>query len=163
MNGTAKTMVSLDGLSDFVLRDPSRLTVGSAVLFGHVPIIDDPSLAFGRVHPQGFFARVTGVELKTFIELHPHAHGTSEDEPKLVIFYEAMDGHRGYRYASDSGVIPYYGVDGYNSTNFVVLLEDLEAQDVISLLTVSEGYAAELEAYNAKAAVYDYPEYDYID
>jgi len=148
--------IYLDELREHAVRDLSKLKSGTEVIFVHLPVLEFPDYEDAKRFVDHTVATITDVRDATFDELYPGLTGSSGSVAQPVIFYRRGTGtgheDREYnRHASDSGVIPYeWGSGSYNSTNFVVLLTELEEQGLTPLLRVSEKYAAELEEYNSK-------------
>lgn len=164
-----QTTIYLDGLRKYALRDLSKLKSGTEVVFVHLPVLEYPEDCDSLQFVQHTVATITDVRDATFAELHPGLSNPIDSVAQPVIFYRegTGTGHGDLernRYASDSGVIPYeWAPNSYNSTNFVVLLAELEEQGLTPLLRVSEEYAAELEDHNSKITVYDISGYYYDD
>lgn len=158
-----KTELHLDELKEYALRDPERLAPGARILLGHVPSLERPDLEDHRQTAYGRIVTVTEVGPKTFAELHPAVSNPIDSEPALVLIYD--DGSESsfirYQHLSDSGITPYRG-GFHNPVNFAVLIEDLEAQGIVPLLTVSEDYELALAKFNEQVHERDYS-YDYYD
>lgn len=168
MADATKTLLSIDGLKAHALRDLSKLTPGTEVIFGHVPTLDDPAMEDSKNFVYGHFATVTEVRDATFAELHPLLRKPIETDAQPVIFYQhgigsEIEGIEAHRYATDSGVIPYDGTTSvfYNTTNFTVLLSELKELGIEPSIEPSEEFTADLEEFNSKVVVYNYDSYDY--
>lgn len=159
-----QTTVHLDELKQYELRDRSKLTPGTELVFVHLPELRDPEIETGLQEAYATSVKVLEVKDATFAELHPKVTNPIETEALPVILYEDSEGHRGYRYLSASGVIPYLQEGDssyYNGTNFTVLPSELEEKGLTPVFEVTDKYAEELESYNGKITVYSYsPDWD---
>lgn len=121
------TVLHLDELRDFALRDPARLTPGTEALFVHLPVLENAHAASWRASAHAYVATVVESGEFSQNDLHPDM---IVDKPwatkKDAIVRISSLNTETYRYLNDSGVIPYDS--GYlNPVNFTVLLEDLKA------------------------------------
>lgn len=147
-SAVTSTALHLDELRSYAVRDTEKLHTGQRVILAHVPPLERPELATSTAHPYGQELTILEVAEKTFAELHPNLHPIANDERKLIIRHRS-DTHESYTHASDAGVIPYsWGTEFYNDTNFLVLVDELEAAGITAVLEVSPAYAEKLEAYN---------------
>ena len=163
-----KTILFMDQIRHLAIRDVSKLQPGDDVLFLHVPqlALEDPEYLDCTLNPHYFQVKIDGISNKNFRQLHPNLTDPIHTEPAMVLEFEGNFG-RNYRYLGDCGVEAYgVNVDGeksYNSTNFTVLVSDLEAAGIALKLEVSPEYKAKLDKINAefnKRPRYEYP-YDY--
>lgn len=160
------TVKHIDELSDFHLRDITKLKPNTAVLFGHVPVLgEDPSLGDSKIHASGSLVTVTRVDTASFGDLHRTASTADwAAEKSLKVFYKTADSEMElYREAGDTGVVPYD--EGWrNPWNFVVLISDLEAAGITLDLEPSDSLREYMEDYNSKVRVisfdYDLEELD---
>lgn len=182
MDSTAtapKTVLHLDELREHQVTDIEKIVPGAVLIFAHVPNLSNPAVDDHHVSAYGQVVTVVEVGEKTYAELHPKLRNIpGDDKPSLVVIYEdkSLSGfreeskpHRGYRHASDAGIVPYTHSSGgggwYNGTNFTVLLSELEEKGFSALLETSESYDVALEEYNSKIVVWpdysgDYYGYD---
>lgn len=147
--------VYLDELRPYAVREPSRLKPGARVVFVHLPPLTNPWAEYNPQHAFGSLATVVEVAEKSPAELEPLAPRYPGDEKRaLMILFRTEDQlseDPQDRYASDSGVIPYENsANNYNSTNFTVLVDDLESQGLEIVLEVKPSYAEQLEKFNGE-------------
>ena len=146
----------IDQLSDFYVRDLSRLTPGTKIAFLHIPDIKPGEWALVDWEQFAYveFVTVEKVEEKSWNEIsHGNNEGDWATEKKPVIFYRSAGGNIQYRYATDAGVIPYAlngeGDSGYNSVNSTVILTDLADSGYSIDESLSTEFLAALEEFNA--------------
>lgn len=94
----------------------------------------------------------------TISELHPHLPVTSSSASRkaLVLFYNEGERSR-HQFASDAGVVPYE--NGFNDSNFTVLLEELIRDGVNFELEFSPEYLKRVKELNAIESDFD----DFLD
>jgi len=142
----------IDELQEFALRDMNRLKPGAEALQVHIPdLTQDPGFyRFIRV-PSAVRVTVDRVGMMAYHELEPEAPRSPGDENRVlsVYTYTAEDGHSSYRFTSDAGITAYEsGI--YNTSNTLVLLEDLKEADIEVSLVPSPQYQAALDAEEAE-------------
>lgn len=145
--------IYLDELRPYAVREPSRIKPGARVVFVHLPPLSNSWAEYSPQHAFGFLATVVEVAEKSPAELEPLAPRYEGDTKRsLMILFRTEDQlseEPQDRYASDSGVIPYENnANNYNSTNFTVLVDDLESQGLEIVLEVKPSYAKKLEIFN---------------
>jgi hypothetical protein len=146
----------IDQLGEHHLRDLSRLTPGTRVLFGHVPeLTGDPAIIGYHEFYSGELATVKKIETISANELFKFKTPVSwAQHTSSVIFYTQEDGRDWKNFATDAGVERY--TEGhYNSANFTVLLDDLEAAGIELILDVTQKYKRRLEKFNAEVVIED--------
>ena len=155
----------IDELSDFHVKDSSKLTPGTPVLFGHVAPLDDHTFEDHKQYAEGSFATVIEVKDASFNELHGfhHTEAWATDKDTVMLYksevrYPGLELKRPlYRHLSDMGVNK-YSQGFYNRHNFVVVLADLKAAGIQLDLEPSADYAERLEAFNAQIIEYPHDE-----
>lgn len=136
--GNSKTLY-LEDLKQYAIRDPEAIEAGGELVQVHLPEFHNPSretrkkLVFGTKLSEVRLANENG---KLFL--------------KCVNEYSPLE--QTY-YATDTGLIPYAGIDGHNSnyynpTNFLVNIKKLEAEGYTVVLEASEKFKKYLEKYN---------------
>lgn len=131
--------VHIDELSEFAILDPSELIPGTEVLLCHVPFLENLSALTLTTTPLAQRELIKGVVHSTVSSVlgrKPYAGEKAED---LLLFGGDVSANDSYRFLSDCGVLPYPS-GYYNSTNFVVSLDELEAQGRHFIDTVSPRY-----------------------
>ena len=169
MAEATKTIIHLDELREYALRDASKLKPGTEVIFVHVPTLGNPELDDCEQWTSAHFATVVEVREATFAELHPRVKNPIETEAKPVIFYQHgkgsdIEGIESYNYTTDAGVDPYNPETGfYNRVNFTVLLSELEEKGLTPVFEVTEEYAQALVEHNEQVVVFPSDDiyYDY--
>jgi len=155
----------LDELQPFHVKDISRLTPGTKVIFGHVPNLNsDADFRDHKIYAQGYYAEIVKVEEASFNSLHSSLTNLSQEEwatkTAPVIFYKDEQGRESHRYASDTSVIPYQGTF-FNDANFAVIVQDLDDAGLVVFPEVTAVYKLAQEQYNE--TVVEWPEPDYGD
>lgn len=138
----------IDELQDFALRDLSRLKPGAEALQLHIPNLSEESGPFLSMRAVWATQITVGrVGMIPYHELEPDAPRSPGDEARTLASYTFTDGdgRSDYRFASDAGIEP-YGSGRYNSTNSLVLIEDLEKAGVEVELEPSPAFQAALDA-----------------
>jgi len=164
MAEATKTIIHLDELREYALRDASKLEPGTEVIFVHVPTLGNPERDDCKQWTSAYFATVVEVKEATFAELHPRVTNPVETEAKPVILYQhgkgsEIEGIEGYRHTTDAGVDPYDSETGYyGEVNFTVLLSELEERGLTPVFEVTEEYAQALVEHNEKVVIF--PSYD---
>jgi len=138
----------IDELQEFALRDLNRLKPGAEALQLHIPDLSEEPGIFASMRA-AWATRITvhrAGEI-AYHELEPDAPRSPGDEDRKLPVYTFTDenGHSDYRFSSDAGIEP-YGSGIYNSTNSLVLLEDLEKAGVEVLMEPSPALQAALDA-----------------
>lgn len=146
----------IDELQEFALRDLDRLKPGAEALQIHIPNLSQDPGPFASLRvAQAARVTINKVGVLPYHELEPLAPRSPGDEERLLSAYTFTDedGQSDYRFTSDAGVTP-YGSDFYNTTNTLVLIEDLkEAGIEVSMVPSPEFQAAlnaDIEARRAK-------------
>lgn len=136
--GNSKTLY-LEDLKQYAIRDPEAIETGGELVQVHLPELRNPSR--GTRKKLVFGTKLSGVRL------------TNENGKlflKCVNDYSPLE--QTY-YATDTGLIPYTGIDGhssdyYNPTNFLVNIKKLEAEGYTVVLEASEKFKKLLKDYN---------------
>lgn len=143
------TDIYTNELRQFQVRDISRLVPGTEILIAHVPDLENPSLEFSKVSAQAHRYTVLEVCEKTANELHHFDTDADWANEKDTVIHVKNKHYEDYMYASDCGVLPYEG-GGYNTTNFTVILSDLEDAGMTWINDTSPSYKEALEKYNSQ-------------
>lgn len=152
-DGSEDNKIYLDELRPYAVREPSKIKPGDRVVFVHLPQLID---SWGEYNPQQAYGTLgTIVELveKSPAELEPLApRYPGDDKRSLMVFFTSenqLTDEPRRRYASDSGIVPYSSdLNHYNTSNFTVLVDEIESQGLEIALEVKPFYAKQLEEFN---------------
>jgi len=152
MTDVRATALHFDELRDYALRGLENVKPGMEVLVLHVPSLKAPEFAFGQAFPHATQKTIQDVRLATRSELHKTSEDSHDTEAKPVVFFESNEESslRDYMYATDSGVVPYYGDNGpfFNDSNFLVDVDELARVGIEpNIQEVSLEYKSRAEAF----------------
>lgn len=163
MTDVRATILHFDELRDYALRGLENVKPGMEVLVLHVPSLKAPEFAFGQAFPHATQKTIKDVRLATRGELHSASENAHNTEVKPVVFFETNEeaSFPDYLYATDAGVVPYYGDNGpfFNDANFLVDVDELARVGIEpNIQEASLEYKSRAEAFNSLV-----PDWDFLD
>jgi len=134
-------------LKEFAVRDISQITPGDEILFVHLPNDRNHADLYWSM-PTVSRVTVQGIGPGSSREIQAGHSGAAHFlGDQLVVLYTDSRGQRGYRYASDSGLVP-YGEGDYNDSNFTLSISELEAQGISPSLELTPELEREIKRHN---------------
>jgi len=135
-------------LREFAVRDIDQIAPGDEVLFVHLPQRDGNYSDLYWSTPTVNRVTVQSIGPGKVQEIYNGHYGTELfDEEQIVVVYTDSRDQQYYRYASDSGLMP-YGQGAYNSSNFTLSISELEAQGIKPSLEIEPELEREIKRHN---------------